>query len=128
MDFILRDGVPYLLEVNPRCGASAELFEEALNCSIFDLHVRACRGQLPGSMRKELGGYLGKGILYARRNLQIDCTDHWFDLKLRDIPQNGAWIPKGAPVCTITGSGESVDACWESILEQAQRLRAEIEN
>src|SRR5262245_1916067 len=48
IDLIVRNGVPYLIEVNPRWCASMELIERACPASVFSMHVAACRdGVLP---------------------------------------------------------------------------------
>ena len=47
IDFVARRSVPYAVEVNPRYCASMELVERARGISIFEVHARACAGELP---------------------------------------------------------------------------------
>ena len=47
IDFVLREGEPYVLEINPRYSASMELIERGGRLSVFEAHVAACGGDLP---------------------------------------------------------------------------------
>src|SRR5205085_2738731 len=75
IDFVARGDVPYAVEVNPRYCASMELVERARGISIFELHARACAGELTdvepaGPGQTEL---LGKAIVYARTVEHVTC-------------------------------------------------------
>lgn len=47
MDLVLRDDELFVLELNPRYPASAELIERATGLSIFEAHAEACLGHIP---------------------------------------------------------------------------------
>lgn len=121
IDFMARNGVPYLLEVNPRPPASFELFERLLGLNAFQLHVDACQGKLPlGPVTMLPGIAWGKGILYAREDLQLGDTHSWAAQDVSDVPHSGEQIPAWAPVCTIFAQGNNVAGCWENVLARAR--------
>jgi len=120
IDFIVQNGNPTLLEVNPRPPASFELFERLLGVNAFQLHINACLNQLPDSLpRIPIGLAWGKGILYAHADLQIGDTHCWAKQGISDIPHSGEQIMAGAPVCTILANGRDAIDCWAAVLAKA---------
>ena len=85
IDFVVRDGVPYAIEVNPRWCASMELVERAYGFSVFDAHASACTaGALPDFDLREPPGAgwkgpaaFGKAVVYARRDVAVGDTRAW---------------------------------------------------
>lgn len=131
IDFVARDDVPWPVEINPRYSASMELAERGYGVSIFDAHVRACRGELPpfdlaGARRS--GAVLGKAVLYARRTVTLGDTARWLDDRnVRDVPHPDETIPKGRPICTIFARAESAAACELALADRAAAMYAQIE-
>ena len=124
IDFIIRDGIPWLIEVNPRPPASFELYQRALRVNAFQLHVDACRGNLPQTLPAEPENTCyGKGILYASEDIRVGSTIGWSRQAIADVPHPGEEIPAGAPVCTLLAQGTSPEACWQKILVKADWLR-----
>jgi predicted ATP-grasp superfamily ATP-dependent carboligase len=124
-DFILHDGEPYLIEINPRFCGSLELFEDLLRINAFSLHVDACGGVLP----KTTGTFpknqcFGKAILYARRAIWLGSTDRWVANKIADIPHSNEKIPRGAPICTLLTKAIGAEECWRALLARAEALQA----
>ena len=133
-DFVLtRRGsrlIPYLVEVNPRYTASMELMEWAYGISVFDLHVCSFEGELPSfSLRDRIreGGFYGKGIVYARKEVVIPETAGWRERGRRDIPFPGEKIEAHHPICTVLARGESRDECWRRLVAAAEAVRREVE-
>jgi predicted ATP-grasp superfamily ATP-dependent carboligase len=126
IDFILQNNVPYLLEVNPRPPASFELFERLKGLNAFRLHVEACEGMLPrfqqsaGIGTDRSGLALGKGILYASKDITIGDSRSWAAQDVADIPHLGEQIPQGAPICTLFAKGENTVKCWDAVLSKAR--------
>ena len=102
VDCIVRDDIPYVIEVNPRYTASIEVLEQGN--SIPALAVRPGDAMVPKS--KEV---FGKAILFAQRGVtfpeRFDISD------IADIPHAGEIIAKGRPILTIFARGDSVNAC-----------------
>lgn len=141
IDFVLRDDIPLILEVNPRFTASAELLEEQSGRNLFDLHLGACAGVLPaaGAAVPVRGGegrpraiqagrrpprFLGKGILYAGRPVRAGDPRRLAAIGCRDLPEAGEVIEAGEPVCTVIATGATPADCRRRILRQAGRARA----
>ena len=127
VDFVARRGFPYAIEVNPRYTAAMELVERAYGLSVFDLHVRACRGELPAfdlaAARRLAPGAVGKAILYARRPTALGDTRPWLaDPDVRDISPPGTTFTPRDPICTIFARGRDAAACFTTLTRRAARL------
>ena len=123
LDFVLRDGRPVTLEVNPRYSASMELFERATSASVFELHVAACQGMLPDRFEVPSGVW-GKQIVYASRTVATPDTTAWLDQGIRDIPHPGEVIRAGHPICTVLATGSTRTACEDALRSAAMRIEA----
>ncbi len=124
-DFILHDGEPYLIEINPRFCGSVELIEDLLGVNAFMLHMDACGGVLPrsiGTFPKHLS--FGKAILYTRRAIRLGSTDRWQANRIADIPHSNEKIPRGAPVCTLLTKAVGEEECWRALLAKAEALQS----
>jgi len=124
IDFIIRDGIPWLIEVNPRPPASFELYEKAAGINAFQLHLDACRGNLPGTLPAAPENiYIGKGILYTDKDIKVGDTSNWSKQGIADIPYSGEEIPAGAPVCTLMEQDSSPHECWQKIISRVPDLK-----
>jgi predicted ATP-grasp superfamily ATP-dependent carboligase len=129
IDFIVNEGTPALLEVNPRYPGSVELLERVRGVNAFQLHVEACQGRLP--QLQPISGWRqawGKGILYARQALRAGDTSGWMERDIADVPHEGEEIPKGSPICTLLAPGNDLEDCWQNVLEKAGKLESLIFN
>jgi predicted ATP-grasp superfamily ATP-dependent carboligase len=132
IDFVTRNGLPHAVEVNPRWSASMETFEQAYGISLFAVHADACaRGALPpfdlGAARQSTGHAVGKAVLYARSDVTTPDTSEWLDRSwIRDVPQSHMRIPGGRPVCTIITTAADEQACYQALVEKAERVYAEL--
>ena len=120
IDFVVRDGVPIPVEVNPRWSASMELVERAYDINVFAVHARACAGALPAfdlaRARRRAPAALGKAIVYARRAERPTDTERWLaDPDVRDVPRPGERVPRGGPVCTTFASGADLESCHAAL-------------
>jgi predicted ATP-grasp superfamily ATP-dependent carboligase len=99
LDFILTEADElFILEVNPRPSASAELL--AQRPKLFDLHIDACQGKLPKKIKRvpELPAcYLH--YIFAQHDIVIPDGVIWPDT-CHDIPASGRLILKNDPICT----------------------------
>jgi len=129
MDFILRDDATYLLEVNPRWTGSLELFERLYGLNMFQLHVEACLGRLPGSLTAlPFQPVVGKGVPYAREDITLGDTSGWRKRGMADVPHSGETIPAGTPICTVFADGKDMNECWEEIIQKAKALMGQRAN
>ncbi|GFP19802.1 hypothetical protein HKBW3S03_01306 [Candidatus Hakubella thermalkaliphila] len=126
LDFILRDGEIYALEINPRYSASMELIEMAYGINIFDLHVRACQGELPSFSLEErfpASLFFGKAILFAEKDITVGDTRGWVARGIRDVPFPGDKIKRGQPICTLLATARGREECLSKLVAQAQELK-----
>ena len=131
LDFIVRDGMPYVLEVNPRYSASMELMERSGRLSAFGVHAASCRGELPGSHfpgPSPRPGVFGKAVLWARRDVVLGDTHPWLARDdVRDVPFPGDAIRRGHPICTVFARGDDIGDCRRRLVELAGTLERELE-
>jgi uncharacterized protein len=120
---------PFLIEVNPRFSGSMELAERAFGVGVFSLHVDGLAGHVPGISAAERppDGYVGKGIVYARRPVVVPDTEEWLVRGLRDVPWPGQRIAAGHPVCTVLTRGRDRQACLDGLFSTAAAVYRDIE-
>lgn len=117
-DFLVADQTPYLLEVNPRPGATIDIFDDARG-ALFTAHISACLGsalELPAAQ-----GARAAAILYADRGaLDIGPVD-WPEWTA-DRPHAGTRIPRYRPIATVFASGPDPAAALESCRRRLEEL------
>lgn len=136
VDFILSEGRPWIIEVNPRYTASVELVEFSTGRSLLAEHRRAFdRGApRPSQRRREAPGVLGKLVVYARKPSGFPKIEHITSRNVdtsnmprcADIPPAGERFAPGDPVLTLLGRGETAKVCQESLDRRADRWRRRI--
>ncbi len=136
VDGVLRNGLFWPVEVNPRYTASVEVYEYATRISALSWHSQVfTHGSLPcrAAPPAPADGHVGKAILFARADLIFPADGPWLSaLRTRaplhelpafaDIPATGEHIPRGRPVLTFFARAESVAACLDSLQAQAADL------
>jgi predicted ATP-grasp superfamily ATP-dependent carboligase len=133
-DFICDGDRTWLLEVNPRYTASAELLELVSGNSL--LHPGVVANPRDGVTENETPSpFLGKQILYAERTIKVpDLTkvwkghDPWQIPDVADIPHPDSWIEASWPICTAMATGRSVDDVKSKLTERAVRIFEAIES
>jgi uncharacterized protein len=107
-DFIVSGGIAYLLEINPRPGATIDIFDDDQG-TLFQSHVAACLKQPIERRGSDTEIYKAAAILHADRAAltlgQFDWPDWTAD---RGAP--GTHIPLGAPIATVFADDETSDA------------------
>jgi uncharacterized protein len=136
VDGVLREGVFWPVEVNPRYTASVEVLEHATGTKALAWHwlvfTLSC---LPAPFPPPAPSLwrIGKAVLFARRDLVFPADGPWMaelrsptpvtDLPLfADVPAVGTPIGAGKPILTFFSRGDSVAACEESLRETAADL------
>ena len=120
-DFLVQGDRAWLLEVNPRPGATLDLLDRA-RPGLFEAHVEACfgRAQVPpavaGPARAALIIYADRGPLAIRRE---DWPAH-----VADRPHRGSTVPAGGPICTIFGEGADTASARASAERRAAEMMA----
>ncbi|MFQ6054182.1 MAG: ATP-grasp domain-containing protein, partial [Candidatus Bathyarchaeia archaeon] len=100
---ISEDGVPYVVEVNPRFQGTIECVERALGLNLVRMHVNACIGGfLPPRLRTP-STFFTRLILYAPERAAAPDLTRFRDV--RDIPLPGVIIEGGEPICSVITEG-----------------------
>jgi uncharacterized protein len=132
IDVILRDGVPWPIEINPRYTASVELLERGYLRPLMPLH-RAVFEKLPPPTfdAPKDSPTCGKAILYARETISFPKGGLWLaeladsggaEADYADIPHAGEIIEQGRPVLTLFAVGRTAAQCLGKLQEKAQAL------
>jgi len=110
---ISEEGVPHVMEVNPRFQGTLECVERVLRTNIVRAHVEAClQGTLP-TIVKKTSIFCIRLILFApQRSIAPDLST--FE-EIRDIPLPGIIVEESEPVCSVVIEGAS----RESLLRKA---------
>ena len=98
MDFLVEGERFWLLDVNPRPGATLDIFETEGD-SLFARHVAACMGR-PVSGPRYPRGATAAEIVYADDDIRSVPVLEWPDWTT-DRPAAGTAIRAGEPVCTV---------------------------
>lgn len=133
VDFVMRDGIPYPVEVNPRYTASTEIFELAWSRSLLPDHRQACQATppprpTPGETDPSAGRVIAKWILHAPRPLVAPeiVPEHngapgsLTPRSIADIPWPGTRFNPGDPVMTLVTTASDLAGCWSRMLELEQ--------
>lgn len=96
-DFLVHQGAFHLLEINPRPGATLDIFEPA-DRSLFALHIAACARHLP-DRAPVFDGAAASAIVYADRDIHVAARD--WPAWTADRPQVGTSVNAGEPFCTV---------------------------
>ena len=131
IDFVLRQGCAWFLEVNPRVTASHMLFELQQPGLIIHRHLAAL-GWMPVRPRRSLekntsrthvalSPVAARLILWAREDLRVPKgfgEEPCSVVRITDRPQPGTLVPRGSPFCSIQLTGDDCD----DIIRQLIRL------
>lgn len=118
-DFVVRDDGFDLLEVNPRPGATLDIYDDP-RAKIFDLHVAACAGRLPEA-QPSFAGAAAAAVVYTRHSVTLPRDFVWPEWTADRQPPERA-VPAGAPICTVLAGSATAD----SAERLAHARRAEI--
>jgi predicted ATP-grasp superfamily ATP-dependent carboligase len=133
VDFILRDGIPWPVEINPRYTASVEVHEIATGRSVLAEHQAACdascgAAQNPIGTDERPARVVAKWVLYAQRDMVApeiipednDPTDLVAARSIADVPRPGTCIGPGEPVMTLMATGPDLAECGSRLASLRQ--------
>jgi len=123
LDYLVDDGTPSLLEVNPRPGATLDVFDDAAG-TLFKAHVAASQGGDPAALvASDWHPPVARAaaFLYADRGPLTIGTVDWPDWAL-DRPRPGSLIGAGQPLATVLAEGDDIDAVQAVCAERLGRL------
>jgi uncharacterized protein len=98
VDFLVDAEEFWLIEINPRPGATLDLFDSD-QAPLFGLHVDACRGALPARL-PPLPDAAAAATVYATRPISTMPDLDW-PAWSADRQPGGSAIGPGEPICTV---------------------------
>ncbi|MEJ2376172.1 MAG: ATP-grasp domain-containing protein [Pseudolabrys sp.] len=120
-DFLVDGDAFHLLEVNPRPGASFDLFEPE-GASLFALYVEACAGRLPARAPRYDGAMAG-AIVYAERAIVAAPALDW-PAWTADRPVAGSRIGVDAPLCSVFARAATASEARLSVERRCAHVQA----
>jgi predicted ATP-grasp superfamily ATP-dependent carboligase len=118
VDFVLGKG-PMAIEVNPRFQGTLDTVEAATGINLFQAHLDACAGSLPGTPVRA-GQYAAREILFAPRDMRVDSSLAPLAPAVADIPRKGTSVEEGHALVSVLGRGPTrATAC--AMLENHKR-------
>ncbi len=124
LDLLLEDRSFQLLEVNPRPGATLDLFDGAGGLLLWRLHREAVAGRLPGERRLDLAPRAA-AVLYAPARLALPKPFPW-PAWSADRGRPGSIVGRDDPICTVRATAASLAEARGLALRRAMRLLSRI--
>jgi predicted ATP-grasp superfamily ATP-dependent carboligase len=119
-DFLVSEGAVWLIEINPRPGATLDVFDSNED-PLFARHIAACEGHLKPT--RPSAAFKAAEIVYAPHEMVVRGGGNWPDW-IVDRPAPGTRIAAGDPVCTALASGLTVDLARMCVGERARNIIA----
>lgn len=105
---VSNEGVPYVVEVNPRFQGTLECVERILGANIVQSHIEACvHGKLP-TIGKKNSIFCLRLILFVPQHGIISDLSTFEEA--RNIPLPGVVLQENEPLCSIVIEGKSRDS------------------
>jgi uncharacterized protein len=122
-DFIVRDEAPLLLEINPRPGATLDIFDRG-RTKLLRLHMETVlNGKLPSHALK-VSGAMASAIVYAEHGGRVPAHVVW-PAWVADRPRQSEWIDKNRPICTVLARAATA-ALAKNFVEARRRVILEV--
>jgi predicted ATP-grasp superfamily ATP-dependent carboligase len=123
-DFIVDGSSFALLEINPRPGATLDLFNDPAG-SVFRLHIEGCRGMLPRTLPR-FAPAAAACVVYARRAVTPAARFAWPDWAADRQPA-GVGVAAGAPLCTVLAEAPEAAAARALVARRSVEILARME-
>ena len=117
-DFLVADDRFWLLEINPRPGATLDIFAPD-DRSLFALHVDACRGVRAPELARPTRAR-ASAIVYAEQDIRVGALD-WPDWTA-DRPHAGSVVNAGEPLCTVLATAATPDEARRLVARRSETI------
>ncbi len=114
----------YVLEVNPRLSATAELYADA---DLMARHIASSDEALSKQSLWQQAGSMAHQIIYADNDLVIEGNMSW-PAWVADIPEAGSVFDAGMPVCTVLAGAENAKMAKSLVKDRAFALNKQFFN
>jgi predicted ATP-grasp superfamily ATP-dependent carboligase len=119
-DFIVNGREYWLLEVNPRPGATVDIFDDEAGW-LMQAHIAACRGELPHSVPVQRN-FRAAAIVYAEETIAAVPEIAWPDWAL-DRQGAGTRVEAGWPLCTVTADADTRSGTLEILALRERQMK-----
>ena len=119
-DFLVSADAVWLVEINPRPGATLDVFESN-EVQLFARHIAACEGHLTHASVSST--FKAAEIVYAPYDIVVGEGRDWPEWAVDRSPA-GTCVAAGEPLCTTLGSGATVDLARACASERTQTIIA----
>lgn len=123
IDFVIGPDGWFLVEVNPRLGATLDIFDVDPLPPLLGLHLAACGGRIPPGLPQPSEAHAA-GVIYADRDIIVP-PGSWPG-EVADRPAAGAAIARGAPVCTVRTQGPTLEVAEARLAARARDVRLQL--
>jgi predicted ATP-grasp superfamily ATP-dependent carboligase len=120
-DFLVREDGFNVLEVNPRPGATLDIFADARG-ALFRWHLDACHGTLPDTA-PVFPGAAATAIVYATRDITLSPPFPW-PAWTADRQAPGSSVPRGVPLCTVLADAADAYSAERMVRDRAAAILA----
>jgi predicted ATP-grasp superfamily ATP-dependent carboligase len=125
-DFIVNEQGALLLEINPRPGATLDIFDSD-KAQLIGLHLDAVMRTKLLRAAPRLQGAMASAIVFAPKRLAVPLTMAWPDW-VADRPRSGEIIDKNRPICTVWARAATASRAKSLLKERTKTVLACIES
>ncbi|HIP84798.1 MAG TPA: ATP-grasp domain-containing protein [Methanothermococcus okinawensis] len=117
IDFMIKDRLPVIVEINPRIPGTFETVEMALQCNLVKQIIESVEGSRKPLKVKPVRQYIKKILCTERRVIAYIKKRE----NIVDVPKYGAVIEKGEPLTTVIGRNmeevnRTVEEIWKMVV------------
>jgi predicted ATP-grasp superfamily ATP-dependent carboligase len=123
LDALVAGDELWVLELNPRPGASLDAYERAHGVNLFRFHRAACIAEPATMALPPAVQAAGSAIVHARRGLRIPEAMTW-PAWAADRSPPGTRVRAGGPVCTVLATAADAAAVRTLLDRRAAAIRA----
>ena len=118
---ISKEGIPYVIEANPRFQGTLECVERVLGMNMVEAHAKACvQGVLP-TILKKTSVFWARFILFAPQRLVAPELNTLGGVS--DIPLPGVILEEGEPLCSLIIEGPNKDYLLQKASKTIETIR-----
>ena len=121
LDTLVTDETYTILEVNPRPGATLDLFDHEGRPSLWECHVGGVRGELPPPSAIREPSPRAAMVVYADQARDVPASFDW-GAGIADIPTPSSHIAGGMPICTVIAAGLDAGSAHAEVEHRAGAL------
>lgn len=125
-DFVLKNGCPYLMEINPRIPGSINAAEVALKRNLIDEHINCCLNPDKEIIISNLDintNFVSKFIYFAPKLISYHKIEKLKQIiNVEDIPAPGRDIQTFEPLCSILYKADNYSKAYKGALSIVESI------